>query len=74
MSMIRKPELVDATTDPVVTPFAQLCQGHSKEGLIIPKYEGYSTMAQNLAEHSELPSGIRNLDQLDDGSGLLQDM
>ena len=79
MSMKRKHELVDATTDPVVAPFVWdlyvLCQKQSKERLIIPKYEGYLTMAKNLAifaEHGELPSAINNLDQLDDGSGLSQ--
>jgi len=75
----RKHELVDATTDPVVAPFVLdlclLCQKHSKEHLIILKYEGYLTMAKNLgifAEHGQLPSGIRHLKQLDDGNGVLQ--
>lgn len=67
------------STDPVVAPFlwdlCLLCQNQSKEPLITPRYEGYLTMAKNLAvfaEHGQLPSAIRNLDQLDDGSGISQ--
>lgn len=79
MATKRKHALVDTTTDRVVAPFlwdlCLLCQKPSKERLVIPKYEGYLTMAKNLAtfaEHGDLPPAIRSLDQLDDGSGLSQ--
>lgn len=66
MSMKKKHELVDTTTDSVVAPsiwdMCLLCQKDSKEHLIIPMYEGYVTMVKNLAifaEHGELPTAIR---------------